>query len=318
MKIMAEHIYAKDTIAAVATAWGEGGIGIIRLSGPKAISIVDKIFIAKNKKKLNIAPSFTLHYGFIQDKQKSAVKKNKYNKKTEIIDEVIVSLMRSPYTYTREDVLEINSHGGIVAVKKILNLVLKQGARLANPGEFTQRAFLNGRIDLIQAEAVLNIVNAKTEAALAPAMAQLQGVLSAKINILKNSLIEIIAPLEAEIDFPDESVDRVFRRRLAKKLKLTLSQIKIILNDADKGIMLQNGISMVLAGAANVGKSSLMNAFVDYERVIVTHISGTTRDVVEELINIKGVPVKIADTAGIMNSSCVITKESVSRSLIFF
>ncbi|MCK4993676.1 MAG: tRNA uridine-5-carboxymethylaminomethyl(34) synthesis GTPase MnmE [Candidatus Omnitrophica bacterium] len=306
------HINSNDTIAAISTPPGVGGIGIIRLSGKKALKIGDKIFRSKSGKKISKAPGFTVHYGHI-------VEKNNKSKsmKLKVLDEALFTVMRAPRTYTREDVLEINCHGGIVPSRRVLELVIDNGARLAAPGEFTQRAFLNGRIDLLQAEASLNIINAKTEAALKPAVYQLEGRLSAIINKMRDELIEFIAPLEAAIDFPDESMTCAPGVRLSKTLRKIAKALKGFIEGADKGIMLQNGISIVLAGAANVGKSSIMNALVEYERVIVTNISGTTRDVVQELININGIPVRIADTAGIMDSSCVITKESVARSLAF-
>ena len=308
------YINSEDTIAAISTPVGVGGIGIIRLSGKKAFNIAGKIFRPKNGKKITNAKSFTVHYGHIINKQTNKPK----GQKAKIIDEVLLTIMRAPHTYTKEDVLEINCHGGIVPSKKILDMVLANGARLAEPGEFTKRAFSNGRTDLLQAEAALNIVNAKTEAALEPAVYQLEGKFSLIINKMRSRLIDFIAPLEASIDFPDESIKSVSAAKLNAVLKKIAADLKKFIDSADKGIMLQNGISIVLAGAANVGKSSIMNALVEYERVIVTDISGTTRDIVQELININGFPVRIADTAGIMDSSCEITKESVTRSLAFF
>jgi len=306
------QINPDDTIAAISTPPGVGGIGIVRLSGKKALKIGDKICRSKNGKKLSKALGFTVHYGHIIEGN------NKSITKLRILDEALFTVMRAPHTYTREDVLEINCHGGIVTSRKVLELVIGNGARLAAPGEFTQRAFLNGRIDLLQAEAVLNIINAKTEAALKPAVYQLEGRLSSIINKIRSGLIEFISSLEAAIDFPEESISSASGARLNKVLRKTVNDLKLFIASADKGIMLQNGISIALAGAANVGKSSIMNALVEYERVIVTNISGTTRDVVQELININGIPVRIADTAGIMDSSCVITRKSVARSLAFF
>lgn len=308
------QINPHDTIAAISTPPGIGGIGIIRLSGKKALKLGDKIFRAKSGRKISKAAGFTVHYGHVVKNCNTKSKKAK----TKVLDEALCTVMRAPRTYTREDILEINCHGGIVPAKKVLELVIDNGARLAAPGEFTQRAYLNGRIDLLQAEALLNIINAKTEAALEPAVCQLEGKLSAIINKMRGRLIEFIAPLEASIDFPDESVLSASRSKLSSALKIIAKNLDRFIASADKGIMLQNGISIVLAGAANVGKSSIMNALVEYERVIVTNISGTTRDVVQELININGMPVRIADTAGIMDSSCVITQESVNRSLAFF
>ncbi len=313
---MVIDITTEDTIAAISTPWGEGGIGIVRLSGKNAMKIADRVFVGKNGAKPSQFPSFTVHYGFIvagrQDRQGRVSRR-----KQKVIDEVILTVMHSPYTYTKEDVVEINCHGGIVCFKKILQLVIDYGARLAYPGEFTQRAFLNGRIDLAQAEAVLNVVKSKTDLALSSAMNQLQGALSGRIDRLKNILIEIVAPLEAAIDFPDEEIDERPKKALSRALKTLSNDIKSLIDSADNGIMLQNGISVAFAGSPNVGKSSLMNRFVDYERVIVTHISGTTRDVVEEVVNIDGLPIRIADTAGIIDSKCLIAKKSVDKSLAF-
>jgi len=308
---MRNKINLYDTIAAISTAPGIGGIGIVRISGKKALGIADRIFKGQNGTPPSKFAALTMHYGHIVDR------KAKNKAKPRIIDEVMITVMRAPKSYTKEDMLEINCHGGIVPLRKILELAVNSGARLAQPGEFTQRAFLNGRIDLIQAEAVLNLVNAKTETALYPAVNQLKGKLSGYINTLKERLINTVAPLEAEIDFPQESIDKTSRRKLSVNLKSIAADIKRLLDGADKGIMLQQGISVVLSGAANVGKSSIMNALVEYERVIVTHVCGTTRDIVEELINVDGLPVRLADTAGIMNSSCLITKESITRSLGF-
>lgn len=311
---MSVIINRNDTIVAISTPLGDSGIGIVRLSGSKALQISNKIFVGRNGKTPSQFASFSVHYGFIVDKRSKNIPRNR---KYKVIDEVLLTVMRRPCTYTKEDIVEINCHGGIIPLKKVLNLVISSGARLAQPGEFTQRAFLNGRIDLVQAEAVLNIINARTDTALTPAMNQLQGNLSHCINDLRRRLIEIIAPFEAAIDFPDEEIDPNSAKKLTLSL-LTLSEsMQKLINGADKGIMLQNGINMVLTGSANVGKSSLMNALLDYERVIVTHISGTTRDIVEEIINIDGLPVKIADTAGIMDSSCFITRESINRSVAF-
>lgn len=312
IKMIATHINNEDTIAAVSTPLGQGGIGIVRLSGNQAFAIGEKIFKSKNvKKKVSRLPSFSVHYGHIINKGHLKSKKQT----EEIIDEVIITVMRAPHTYTKEDILEINCHGGIVTLRKILELCINRGARLAQPGEFTQRAFQNGRIDLIQAESVLNVINAKTDLALEPAIHQLQGKLSVLIKNLIAKLVEIVAPLEASIDFPDDTIKRMTGKKMLESLNAVSMQIKKLIESADKGIILANGLNIVLAGAANVGKSSIMNALLEYERVIVTNISGTTRDVVEEVLNIQGVPVKISDTAGIMDSSCVITQASMTRSL---
>jgi tRNA modification GTPase len=307
------HIDNSDTIVAISTPLGQGGIGIVRLSGNKAFKIGDRIFRGRNAgKKVSQLPGFSAHYGHIFS---NPGLKSKKQTRQEIIDEVIITVMRAPLTYTKEDVLEINCHGSIVALRKILELCIAHGARLAQPGEFTQRAFQNGRIDLIQAEAVLNVINAKTDLALEPAIYQLQGKLSGLIKNLMTELVEIVAPIEASIDFPDDSIKRMSKQNMLKSLNAVSMQIKRLIDGADKGIMLANGLNIALAGAANVGKSSIMNALLEYERVIVTNISGTTRDVVEEVLNIQGVAVKLSDTAGIMDSACVITQESMNRSL---
>lgn len=304
----------EDTIAAISTPLGEGGIGIVRLSGKDSLKIADKIFKGKNGVTPSCFSTFTVHYGYIVDKRNSSSGNGNHQKK---IDEVILTVMRAPRTYTKEDIVEINCHGGIVALKKILELLLVSGARLAQPGEFTQRAFLNGRIDLAQAEAVLDIVKAKTDVALKLAMHQLQGALSNRINKLREKLIELIAPFEATIDFPDEEIDIPSLGNTVRLLEDIATQIKDFIDSADKGIILQNGINIVIVGSPNVGKSSLMNRLLEYERVIVTPISGTTRDVIEEMFNIDGLPIRLADTAGIGNSQTLITKESVKRSLSF-
>jgi len=310
--MISTYIDSKDTIVAISTPMGQGGIGIVRLSGDRAFKIGDKLFKPRqSNKKIAKLPSFSVHYGYIVSDSKLKLK----DQKQKIIDEVIITIMRAPKTYTKEDVLEINCHGGIVPLRKILELCIALGARLAQPGEFTQRAFQNGRIDLIQAESVLNVINAKTDLALEPAMHQLQGKLSSHIKELTLKLVEIVAPLEASIDFPDDTIKRMGRRDIIKNLNVVCLETRKLIDSADKGMMLANGINIALAGAANVGKSSIMNALLEYERVIVTNISGTTRDVVEEVLNMQGVPVKISDTAGIMESSCIITQESMTRSL---
>ncbi|MFH2146126.1 MAG: tRNA uridine-5-carboxymethylaminomethyl(34) synthesis GTPase MnmE [Candidatus Omnitrophota bacterium] len=305
-----------DTIAAISTPLGESGIGIVRLSGKDALRIADKIFLSKTKSSLTGAAAFTTHYGFVTEFVKTS-SGHKYARKRKIVDEVIVNIMRAPRSYTREDIAEINCHGGIIPLKRTLDLLLKHGARLAQPGEFTQRAVLNGRIDLTQAEAIFNIINAKTLLAQDGAMNQLRGALSRRIKQIKDALVDIIAPLEASIDFPDDEINISQRKRRIRLLMRTAKEVKDLMDTADRGIMLQQGINVILAGSTNVGKSSLMNRLVEFERVIVTPIAGTTRDIVEEVININGLPAKIADTAGIIDTKCLITKQSVNRSLEF-
>ena len=290
-----------DTITAIATPIGEGGIGIVRLSGKDALKIADKVFTSRGKKSPCGFKSYTTHYGWIKDKEK-------------IIDEVILTVMLSPYSYTKEDVVEINCHGGIVALRAVLDLVLASGSRLAEPGEFTKRAFLNGRIDLVQAEAVLDIIRAKTDAALKTGLAQLQGNLSRDINKSRESLLEIASLLEANIDFPDEELGRVDLKEVAVRLSVVDSALKKLLSSSRQGRIMRDGLHVVICGKPNVGKSSLLNALLKQERSIVTALAGTTRDTIEEIIDIRGIPVRIVDTAGIMKAAGIIEKKAISRS----
>ena len=281
-----------DTIAAVSTPIGEGGIGIVRLSGDKAVPIVEKIFRSKSGKNLKDVSTYTTHYG--------QVVSNGRGPGFRIVDEVIVTVMRRPKTYTREDVVEINCHGGIRALESVLGLVIAQGARLARPGEFTMRAFLNGRIDLAQAEAVLDLIRAKTDLSLKVSLNQLKGTLSRRVSEIREKIFDIYAHIEAAIDFPEEEIDAVYSPRdcLGK-----LSEVKIELNQlletAEHGLVLKEGVLTVICGRPNVGKSSLMNAFLRQDRVIVSPVPGTTRDTIEEVVNIKGIPFKLVDTAGL-------------------
>jgi len=291
-----------DTIAAIATAIGESGIGIVRISGKDALSIADKIFLSKDHKRPSSFKTYTTHYGWIID--------NGMN----IIDEVILTLMRAPKSYTKEDVVEINCHGGIVALRRALDLVLEKGARLAEPGEFTKRAFLNGRIDLSQAEAVLDIIRAKTDAALKIGLEQLRGALSYQINNLRKILLEIAAILEANIDFPEEEIGLLDLPQVREKLDRLNSQLKEILTQARHGRILREGIRTVICGKPNVGKSSLINALLKQERSLVTPVAGTTRDTIEEIIDIKGIPVRIVDTAGIIEPNDLVAKKAIQRS----
>ncbi len=297
-------IYANmdDTIAAIATPSGESGIGIVRLSGKDALSIMDKIFIPKKGKKPSDSKTYTMHYGWIIDS------------KAKIVDEVILAIMRAPRSFTKEDVAEINCHGGNVMIGAILDIVIANGARLAQPGEFTRRAFLNGRIDLAQAEAVLDIIQAKTDSAVKIGMQQLNGVLSGQINKVRDKLLEIQAVLEVNIDFPEEEIDRNSLEALKVKLKEVSAYLNGILDTAHQGKLMRDGISVVICGCANVGKSSLLNAILKEERSIVTAISGTTRDTIEEVVDIKGIPVKIIDTAGILQPRDLVEKKAILRS----
>ena len=270
-----------DTITAIATPLGEGGIGVVRISGPNALRIADKIF--KGKTKPSKAPTHTVHYGKIIDPDTKTT-----------LDEVLLLVMRKPNTYTREDMIEINAHGGTVGLKRILELILKNGARIAEPGEFTMRAFLSGRIDLAQAEAVLDIVQAKTDKALSLALSQLDGELSGKIKEIKEKLVEINALLEASIDFP-EYFD-VEGQGIS--LKEVTKGITELLKSGESGKIVREGVTVPIIGRTNVGKSSLFNALISQNRAIVTPYPGTTRDTIEGWINLDGIPVKLVDTAG--------------------
>jgi len=290
-----------DTIAAIATPIGDGGIGIVRLSGKDALAIADKIFISKDKKKSSEFKTYTTHYGVVADKAK-------------IIDEVILTVMRSPRSYTKEDIIEINCHGGIVALRAVLDLVLANGARLAESGEFTRRAFLNGRIDLSQAEAVLDIIKAKTDSALKIGIQQLKGSLSLEINKIRKDLLEMLSALEANIDFPEEDLTAPGLQRIKHGLDEVNKKFSLLLDTSARGRIMREGIKVVICGKPNVGKSSLLNALLKQERSIVTPIAGTTRDTIEEIIDIKGIPVRIVDTAGILEPRDLIEKKAVLRS----
>jgi tRNA modification GTPase len=306
-----------DTIAAISTAIGEAGIGIVRISGKDALSLADKIFYSKDVKKPSCCKTYTLHYGWIVDRIASKDKRPSvigHRSSREIIDEVILTVMRAPKSYTKEDVVEINCHGGITPLRKILDLVLAEGARLAEPGEFTQRAFLNGRIDLPQAEAVLDIIRAKTESALRIGVEQLKGTLSRRINSIREALLTILSSLEANIDFPEEDTGLPDSKTIRRSLENINQQLKSMLEASNYGRILREGLNTVICGRANVGKSSLLNAILKHERSIVTPIAGTTRDTIEEVINIKGIPLKIIDTAGIVEPRGLIEQKAVLRS----
>ena len=295
-----------DTIAAVSTPRGESGIGIVRLSGPDALSIVEKFF-QPHRHQLDISEIGThkLTYGHIVDPETG-----------DPVDEVLVSVMRAPRTYTREDVVEINCHGGSVPLSKVLELALQMGARLAEPGEFTRRAFLNGRIDLAQAEAVADIIRAKTDLSLRVAVSQLAGRLSREINQIRGDLVELLVAVEAAIDFPDEDLDFLPSEAVVRQIDGILGSLKSLLATADEGKIITEGIRGVIIGRPNVGKSSLFNALLREERAIVTHIPGTTRDAIEEFINLDGVALKLTDTAGLRQADDVIEIESIERTKI--
>lgn len=290
-----------DTIAAISTATGNGGIGIVRLSGSEAVEICDKIFVSPKGKKLSQQKSHTIHFGNIVYEGK-------------IIDEVLVSVMRAPNTYTREDVVEINTHGGYRAVTAVLNTVIKRGARMAEPGEFTKRAFLNGRIDLTQAEAVIDIINAKTDASRETAMLRLEGRLSKEIRNVREDILMMLAHIEAGIDYPEHDDEAMTYNLIADNTKKALKAVDRLISSADTGKIYKEGIKTVILGRPNVGKSSLLNAMLEEDRAIVTDIPGTTRDSLEEMLNIQGIPLNIIDTAGIRNTDDIIEQIGVEKS----
>ena len=305
-----------DTIAAIATAFGESGIGIIRISGAHSLSLADKIFLAKDKKKPSQCLGYTMHYGWIVNTAGSQVDRlidSTQCPPQNIIDEVLLTVMRAPKTYTREDVVEINCHGGIIALRAVLDLVLEKGCRLAHPGEFTKRAFINGRIDLSQAEAVLDIIRAKTNSALEIGVQQLKGTLSERIGKIRCELLEVLAQIEANIDFPEEGITPVSQQGLRGSIDILRNEFEALLRQNDSGRLYREGLFAVICGRPNVGKSSLLNALLKQERSIVTHIAGTTRDTIEEVIDIKGIPVRIADTAGIASPRDLVEKRAVQR-----
>jgi len=288
-----------DTIAAISTAVGEGSVGIVRLSGPKALLMADVLFAGKGKVKPSEFKTYTMHYG-------------KIIHRGQMLDEVILTIMRAPHSYTREDVVEINCHGGTVALRKVLDAVLEHGCRLAAPGEFTRRAFLNGRIDLAQAEAVIDIIRAKTDCALKVSLEQLKGGLSKEIDKIRQALLNILVILEANIDFPEEELKTQDMAGLSQELAAVRQQLNRLLDSAKAGRILRDGIHVVICGKPNVGKSSLLNALLKKERSIVTSVAGTTRDSIEEVIDIKGIPVRIVDTAGILRPRNLVERKAVS------
>jgi tRNA modification GTPase len=292
-----------DTIAAISTPIGEGGIGIVRISGEKALSILAKIFQPRQNMKDGDWESHRLYYGNIVSAAAG-----------QIIDEVLVSVMRAPRTYTREDVVEINCHGGIVPVRRIFREVTAQGARIAEPGEFTKRAFLNGRIDLAQAEAVIDVIRAKTDRSLQVALQQLDGELSAVVGTVQNEMLSLLSQIEATIDYPESEVSAPSQAAIREKAISAKASLERLLASSEGGKILREGLKIAIVGKPNVGKSSLLNALLREQRAIVTAVPGTTRDLIEENLSIQGIPLRLVDTAGIRTAADEVERIGIGRS----
>jgi tRNA modification GTPase len=296
--------FENDTIAAISTPVGQGGIGIVRISGPLSLDIADRIFLPKKSGTPSTARHASLLYGHIINPADSS-----------ITDEALLSVMRSPNSYTKEDVVEINCHGGMISVRRTLEAVLAQGARLADPGEFTKRAFLSGRINLTQAEAVFDVISARTEESMRIAVEQLQGGLSEKLRDIREKLVNTCAFAEAYIDFPEDGIETKTALEIRDQLTEIRKEIDDLSNTFEEARFFREGLSVAIVGRPNVGKSSLLNLLLKKERAIVTDLPGTTRDLIEDYLNINGLPIRIMDTAGIRNSEELVEKEGIRRSL---
>ncbi len=296
--------YDTDTIAAISTGTGSAGIGIIRLSGNEALNIAKNIFKSATGKNLDLAETQKLYYGHIYDNNN-------------LIDEVLLTYMKGPHSYTAEDIVEINCHGGIIPTRKILELILENGARHAQPGEFTKRAFLNGRIDLTQAESVMDIISAKSEKALEVSVNQLNGSLKNKLKEIDSILIDLMVLIESNLDYPEYDIEEITNEKVKNYLNQALKKINKILEQSKNSAVMREGVKTVILGKPNVGKSSLLNTFLNNERAIVTEIPGTTRDIIEESIILDNIPFRIIDTAGIRETENKVEKIGVEKSLQF-